>query len=133
MSPTPALLPAFPKPTSKVRTPKPLKRSPMKRSNRRRRAATYARNFGERGAAVREMPCLLAPTGGCRGRTEAAHATARGMGGHNGDRRSLVPLCTWHHRASGDMGAITFAAKYRIDLHEEAARIARELDARGLP
>ena len=124
---------AFPKPTPKVRVPKPLRRSPMKRTNRRRRAAAFARNYGERGAAVREMPCLLAATGGCEGPIHAAHARARGMGGTGGDLRELVPLCWHHHGVSHSMAAKDFAALYRIDLRQEAQRIARELDARGYP
>jgi len=105
----------------------------MKLANRARAAKKYVRNFGDRGHAVREMPCLLAAAGGCEGAIEAAHAVARGMGGARGDRRQLVPLCRHHHRASGSMGAVTFAARYRIDLVHEAVAIAAALDARGLP
>lgn len=100
---------AFPKPTPKARVPKPL-----------------------RGTAVREMPCLLAATGGCEGPIHA-HARARGMGGAGGDLRELVPLCWHHHGVSHSMAAKDFAALYRIDLRQEAQRIARELDARGYP
>lgn len=120
--------PAFPKPVHVHKT-----RKPMKRANRKRRAQRFADNFGERSDAIREMPCLLAVSGGCEGRTEAAHAKARGMGGVNSDRRSQVPLCTHHHQQSHGLGPVRFAALYRIDLHTEADRIARELDLRGLP
>ena len=58
---------AFPRPSHVRKKPRP-----MKRVNRRRAAKTYAKNFGERGAAVREMPCLLAGTGTCEDQVEAA-------------------------------------------------------------
>lgn len=115
-----------------VRAPKKA-RKPMKRSNRKRKAKMYARNYGERGDSVRAMPCLLAASGGCEGRIQAAHADARGMGSVGGDRRSLVPLCSHHHRQSHRMPLADFTARYRVSLDIEAARIALELDARGLP
>lgn len=86
------------------------RKSPLKRktrlapANRRRRARTFARNFGERATFIRAMPCLLAGTG-CEGRIEAAHARSRGAGG---DRRELVPLCSGHHRQH-HRGAKSFA------------------------
>ena len=73
---------AFPKPTMVRKAAKPLRRrKPINRVNRKRRAERYTRNFGERGDAVREMPCLLACTKDCDRPVEAAHASARGMGG----------------------------------------------------
>lgn len=105
----------------------------MKRVNRKRRAELFERNFGQRGAAVREMPCLLANTKDCDQPVEAAHASARGMGGVKGDRHQLVPLCGRHHTISGRMAPSDFIARYKINLRTEARRIARELDARGIP
>ena len=120
-----------------VPVPKPVhahkERKPLLKQNRKRAAKRYADNFGKRGDFVRAMPCLLLRTGRCAGLIEAAHAKARGMGGVNSDRRSLVPLCRWHHRKSHRIGAKTFAELYTINLSAEADRIARELDARGLP
>jgi hypothetical protein len=106
-----------------------VKRTPLKRSNPRRRARLYARNFGERRAFIVAMPCLLEGQG-CAGIVEPAHTTSRGAGG---DRRKIVPLCTGHHREQGDRGIKTFSAHYQIDLHAHAARIAADLDARGVP
>ena len=124
---------AFPKPVTVRKAPRQLRRTPMRRTNPKRRAKLYARNYGERGDAVRGMACLLLASGGCCGPIEAAHSLARGMGGMNGDRRNLVPLCRGHHRISGALAPSDFVARYNIDLHAEAERIAAELDACGIP
>lgn len=131
MSPTPALLPAFPKPTH---TTKPRKR--LRAGKGKRRQQLRAEDFGERAEAVRGLTCL-AHTGWlsvgqqrCSGDIEAAHAKSRGAGGN---RRHLVPLCQRHHREQHDRGVLTFQTTYRLDLRAEADRIATELDARGLP
>lgn len=138
---------------------KPLRRTPLKSKsapsrksrltrktrvrpkNAKRAAAKFERNFGERGAAIREMPCLChgrTPAFGakwpCFGDTVAAHARARGMGGCKGDRRELVPLCQFHHVLAGELRThdrMSFEGNYGIDLTAEAARIAAELDAQG--
>ena len=143
-----------------------MKRSPMQRGkplargtrinpvNRKRKAATFARNFGDRGEAVRAMRCLVAvamlgsidrnasnawvySSSYCRPpfETQAAHATARGMGGAKGDRRDLVPLCAKHHAEAGEArtsARADFERRYSLDLQAEAARIAAELDDRGI-
>ena len=106
--------------------------------NRERRARAYARNFGERAEHVRAMRCLVADRMGhlCRTRIVAAHVIARGMGGAKGDRRDLIPLCWESHEWAGERGTdarARFEQFYGIDLQAEAARIASELDARGLP
>ena len=133
MSPTPALLPAFPKPT---RTTKPHKR--LRAGKGKRRQQLRVEDFGERAEAVRGMRCLAwreeslryDPQRMCSGDIEAAHAKSRGAGGN---RRHLVPLCQRHHREQHDRGVLTFQTTYRLDLRAEADRIATELDARGLP
>lgn len=124
---------AFPKPVTVRKAPQQLRRTPMRRTNPKRRAKLYTRNYGERGNAVREMSCLLNAAGGCWGPIEAAHSLGRGMGGMNGDRRHLVPMCRGHHRISGALATSDFVARYKIDLHAEAERIAAELDACGIP
>ena len=98
----------------------------------------FARNYGERGAAIREMPCTVyqasdPPDLACYGPVQAAHVIARGMGGCTSDRRSLVPLCMEHHRQQGNIGILSFQALYRVNLDVEAERIAIELDGRDLP
>lgn len=108
------------------------RRTPLRRVNAKRKTLTYERNYGKRGEEIRAMPCLLEATNECSGRVEAAHAEARKMGGRGGDKRSLVPMCTGHHAEQG-RGQQSFAAKYKINLRAHAARIADDLDARGIP
>ncbi|RUP35810.1 MAG: hypothetical protein EKK60_16890 [Gordonia sp. (in: high G+C Gram-positive bacteria)] len=109
------------------------RRSPLKRKtrlapvNRKRAAARRAEAFGGRGEAVRGMACLVGQ--GCHGRIHAAHVRSRGAGG---TRRDLVPLCELHHREQHQRGIRTFEAAHGLDLSGEAARVAVELDARGI-
>jgi hypothetical protein len=130
--------------------------SPVKRVNTARRKRIYERCFGDRGSHVREMNCLglaldtahffadleAAPhedpddSLACSGPTQAAHVRARGMGGAKGDRRDLVPLCARHHAEAGELGTsqrVDFERLHDINLTIEAARIAAELDAKGIP
>jgi hypothetical protein len=103
----------------------------MRRSNPARRRKAYERNYGERAEHVRDMRCLV-DNHECRGRVVAAHVKARGMGGCNGDRRSLVPLCWAHHDEQGGVGIATFQARHGLDLHAKAEEIAHELDDAGV-
>lgn len=136
MSPTPALLPAFPKP---AHITKPRKR--LRSGKGKRRQQLRAEDFGERAEAVRGMRCLArregswqpvagSPRWSCAGPIEAAHAKSRGAGGN---RRHLVPLCSRHHHEQHDRGVLTFQTTYHLDLRAEADRIAAELDLQGLP
>lgn len=121
-------------------------------ANPKRKAKAYARNYGERGDAVRAMGCLCVKAlrswdfdeqvtedtpGQCDAHPiQAAHSVARGMGGAKGDRRDLVPLCGRHHAEAGERGTSQRAAfehRYDVSLGDEAHRIAVELDERGLP
>lgn len=108
----------------------PIKRkTPLRRVNRKRRAKAFARNYGDRGQAIREMPCLVH---GYACWSVAAHVQARGMGGRKGDRRSLVPLCqTLHSELDDRLGVDAFDHKYQTDLRREASRIASLLDDMG--
>lgn len=131
-----------------------MKRTPIKRGaplrrkvgvkpvNPERRKAKFARNYGTRGAAVRELGCLVRSEydsghsrgHNCDGPIHAAHVIARGMGGVKGDRRDLVPLCAHHHHAAGERGTTQradFEWFYAIDLQAEAGRIAEQLDREG--
>ena len=122
---------------SGIKPGKPLRRKTGVRPvSPERRAKTYARNYGTRGAAVRERGCLLLTSSvtPCGGPVHAAHSIARGMGGAKGDRRDLVPLCARHHRESGERGTsdrAAFEAAHGLDLQAEAARIAEQLDREG--
>lgn len=120
----------------------------IKPTNPKRRREAFDRNFGERGEAVRAMPCLcgrkpgrVVMNSGCRGPVQAAHTIARGMGGCGGDRRQLVPLCARHHEEAGEGSwkpqqpskRTAFEKRHGLDLKAEAERIAVELDERGVP
>lgn len=106
----------------------PLRRlAPLRPRNVKRQRERFACCFGQRGALVRAMPCLVGVA--CRGAVQAAHARSRGAGG---TRRDLVPLCARHHREQHDVGLATFMARHRVDLIAAAARIAADLDARGV-
>lgn len=119
---------------------KPLRRrKPIAPANKKRRADRRAIAFGERAPLVREMRCVAHqpwPWGAppawrrCEGEIEAAHVRSRGAGG---DRRDLVPLCSRHHRQQHDVGIETFQKIYALNLGAHAARVAAELDARGIP
>jgi hypothetical protein len=102
--------------------------------NDERKEKTFARNYGPRGEAVREMPCIVP---GCTEPVEACHAKPRQQGGHGeGDSSWLFPGCRNHHDEAGEYRTSqreAFIEKHRVDPCVEAERIAIELDARGLP
>lgn len=118
-----------PKPAPRPkRARKPLRRHTRLRPvNRERKLERYEETFGDRGALIRAMPCLCRGNE-CWGPIEAAHVKSRGAGG---TRRDLVPLCSAHHQEQ-HRGIETFATKYSIDLQAAAAKLAVELDARGV-
>lgn len=134
----------------------------IRRRNEKRSRERKARNFGDEADAVRAMPCLcnaglcteLQDMGSraddprntealfhrwCSGSIQAAHVTARGMGGAKGGRFDIVPLCAAHHQNAGELGTsqrTDFQKRYGLDLRAEADRIALEhappLGIRGL-
>lgn len=105
------------------------RRTRLRPVNRERRLERYAAAFGDRGELVRAMPCICLGNE-CHGPIEAAHTKSRGAGG---SRRDMVPLCARHHRRQHDRGIQTFEHETGVDLRAAAARIAVELDARGIP
>ena len=110
--------------------------TPIKRTNPGRRKAAYERNFGDRAALVRAMPCLGAALGDCSGDIQAAHTTARKMGGAGGDRRCLVPLCAHHHAQSGEKRTsmrAAFELRVGFNLEGRAEDIAIGFDEQGVP
>jgi hypothetical protein len=105
-----------------------MRRTALRRANPERRAKVFARTFGDRGAAVRAMSCLVR---GCHLPAQAAHAIARGMGGAKGTLRHLVPLCSGHHLEAGEYrtsARARFEERHGLDLLAEAERIAVLLD-----
>lgn len=114
------------------------RRTAIKPRNEKRRKKMYARNYGDRADAIREMPCLvyeeLNGASNCAGRVQAAHTQARGMGGVKGDRRKQVPLCAHHHEEAGEARTSkrrAFEERYDISLDEHAERVAVLLDVCG--
>lgn len=98
----------------------------MKQRNDKRRAELYARNYGPEADVVRAQPCLVR---GCRGFVVAAHVVPRGMGGCNGCRFDLAPLCEKHHLEAGEWRTSArsdFEKRYGLDLRLIADRIAVE-------
>lgn len=116
-----------------------LKRTPMKRVNKERKARRDAEAFGEQAELCRRIPCVVCwdelfgqPTGahlddpeiitpGC---SEPHHIPTRGAGGIDKD---TVPLCRAHHQEWHDAGEQTFADKYGVDLRAVAASLCEEL------
>lgn len=107
------------------------RKAPVRAVNHERRRKLHDRNFGERAAAVRRMPCIIAT--GCAGQIVAAHVRARGMGGCNGDRKDLVPLCWLHHEQQHRIGNRAFDELHRCSLSWSAATIAAQFDVDGYP
>lgn len=80
--------------------------APLRRATPLKRRRSRPRRGPARSPAylawVRTLKCA-APQGlhGCRGKVEAHHAGARGLGQRAGDD-TAIPLCTFHHRAWHD-------------------------------
>lgn len=104
-----------------------MKRSPLKRKswlkrgkplakvNRKRKEKRHVEAFGPQAALCRETECCVcknilirrvAPL------SEPHHHPPRSRGGTD---RDTVPLCTFHHRQSHDMGQDSFWAAYKTD------------------
>lgn len=97
--------------------------------NPERKAKQFDRNFGARAEAVREMECIVGHD--CQGDIVAAHVKARGMGGCNGSRRDIVPMCWSHHELQGTMGIVSFQIRFKINMPSIARVIASKLDDLG--
>lgn len=108
------------------RSPMPRRKTRLRQRNPARAARAFARNFGPKAEWIRGLPCLVR---GCRRRSEACHAQARGMGGAKGDASVLVPLCRRHHGEAGELRTgerQAFTARYGLDLMAEAWRLEQE-------
>lgn len=115
---------------------KPMRRTRINPVNEKRKRQQYERNFKgpyagyDHAARMRLMGCAVPQ---CKGHTEAAHQTARGMGGAKGSWRDLVPLCVEHHDEFDHVLAnrpALFKEKYGIDLVAMAVHLARCADDR---
>lgn len=88
-----------------------MKRTPIRRVNKERRAKRFERDYGGKAylEAIHGMPCAVcnAP---CE-LTEAAHLTSRGAGG---TAKDVAPLCGTRHGTQG--------CHQRYDLHDPEIR-----------
>ena len=126
------MLQAVPKPVRKTKEPKRLQtRTRIKPVNSKRAREKHARNFPPRtghercAIAVKADTLYTIPAGwsGCSGQVEAAHVTARGMGGCNSSADEVVYLCTGHH-GEQEGKSRAFEARYGVDLTALAAEQA---------
>lgn len=82
---------------------------------------------GKYAARIRDLPCAI---GGvhCSTKIEAHHVRTVGAGGRVWH---LVPLCLVHHREWHDIGRVTFALKYGVNLDALAAALWKWRDCTG--
>lgn len=102
----------------------PKRRTPVKRVNRKRKAAEWKRAYGskERVEWVHRQDCILRSVDSlCQLPSEAAHVGNGGMG-RKTDAYRIVPLCTDHHRELHQSGRRTFEWRYGISLADYALR-----------
>ena len=97
-----------------------MKRTPLKKVNRKRLAKLREKQFGPKKDWIKALPCCV-PRCGNSG-SEPHHAKTRGAGGTSAD---LVPLCTIHHQLIHDVGVDTFKFRYDVDPREVAEHYER--------
>ena len=87
-----------------------MKRTPIKRQNRARKARPIDAASEDYKAYVRTLPCTV-----CRkpAPSEAHHVKSRGAGGV--EVKNLLPLCLEHHNFWHTMGRKTFARIFNIN------------------
>jgi hypothetical protein len=71
---------------------------------------------------IRGFECSAIASGGCGGKTEAAHCrtgTDGGMGVKPSDRY-CIPLCADHHRRQHQVGESAFEAEHKISMRKIA-------------
>jgi hypothetical protein len=89
-----------------------------KARNEKRRASEFARCFhsAERVAFVQGLPCVVSGESPC----ENAHIAGDGIGRKAGYDK-IIPLAPRLHRLQHDIGAGTFAIRFRLNLKQLAA------------
>lgn len=89
------------------------RRQPIKRANRKRKAAKWERNFGDKRHWIVTLNCEVTGVVEEDGhKIDAAHMKARGMGGCGGDKTTLVPLEHGVHTDFDEMSVAKFKTKY---------------------
>jgi hypothetical protein len=99
-----------------------LKRTPLPKVNRVRRAEAFARAYGgrERVEWVQAQPCAV-----CHATpSENAHIRSGGMG-YKAPASFVAPLCREHHREQHAVGLRAFEDRYRVNLGRVATAIER--------
>lgn len=101
------------------------KRTAPKASNPARRKREWARAYHsqERVAFVQRLPCCVCvsrPWPLPMGESQNAHTESDGAGRKAG-YQTIAPICHAHHRNLHQVGAVTFARFYAIDLAQCAA------------
>lgn len=96
-------------------------RSELPPVNRKRRAANFARSYGEHAEFIRQQPCCIGHPLCRMYRVEAAHTESGGIG-RKAHRRTLVPLCSLHHASLHNAGVLTFERVCNVDLKALAAQ-----------
>ena len=91
-----------------------MKRTPIKRVNRKRRAKRHVDAFGSKADYIRSLPCDVCHEYGC----DPHHIPSRAAGGTSKD---LIPLCRPHHTEFHTLGEQSFAAKNGKDLRARTA------------
>ena len=95
-----------------------MKRSPMKKTNPKRKAASFDRAYGgaERVEWVKAQPCWIC----AKTPSENAHCRTGGTG-RKADACYILPLCSFHHSVLHGKGKRSFEECYLIDLDYGAA------------
>lgn len=108
---------------------KPIARGPVKASNSKRKAKSFARAYGSKArvAWVQAQPCVVCQWTPC----ENAHI-AGGGAGRKADAASIIPLCRLHHAEQHQFGVSTFAARHGLDLEAWASLTDAKWLAEGL-
>jgi hypothetical protein len=113
-------VPALPKPVRAPKDFRPLRaKKPINRTNPARKAAKFARNFGEHRAFIVGLPCAVRLKPSCREnpwRIVPAHVRAIGMGAAKGTWRDLVPLSHDLHMKQHRLGVRGFEETFGISL-----------------
>jgi hypothetical protein len=116
-----------PKPAPRVKhAKKPVKRTAVKRVNRKRKASEFQRTYGGKARVewVKSLPCCAVNGLFHIGPIENAHITTDGMG-RKADAQCIVPLCAGHHAFLHRRGAKAI----REFLAAPFSKIARETEA----
>lgn len=77
--------------------------------------------------ALRELGCIVCPTGMSGGKVEIHHLVDRGYRKHSGGNQATIPLCAWHHRAEPlvNLGSRHMRERFGPSMFLESKEFAR--------